>query len=149
MRSTTVAPRRWTAPDALCFWNSTRWSQRRLCKSAQTLWGTLRGQSRRQSWLATASLRPSGLADPRRLGTNAAYPRTLPRLPGNSRRPIRSAFHNGCNTNTHRLWHAQIPDPTVTDAALDRLVHNAHRVILPGETMRKFRAKQTDLSEMK
>lgn len=38
------------------------------------------------------------------------------------------------------LWHAQMPDPTIADAALDRLVHNAHRISLSGESMRKQRA---------
>ena len=34
-------------------------------------------------------------------------------------------------------WHETIPDPTVADAILDRLVHNAHRIELRGESMRK------------
>jgi DNA replication protein DnaC len=34
-------------------------------------------------------------------------------------------------------WHALMPDPTVADAALDRLVHNAYRISLEGESMRK------------
>ncbi len=34
-------------------------------------------------------------------------------------------------------WHAQIGDPTVADSILDRLVHNAHRIELKGESMRK------------
>lgn len=36
-------------------------------------------------------------------------------------------------------WHAQIGDPTVADSILDRLVHNAHRLELNGESMRKKR----------
>jgi DNA replication protein DnaC len=36
-------------------------------------------------------------------------------------------------------WHAQIGDPTVADSILDRLVHNAHRLELDGESMRKKR----------
>lgn len=36
-------------------------------------------------------------------------------------------------------WHAQIGDPTVADSILDRLVHNAHRIELSGESMRKKR----------
>lgn len=36
-------------------------------------------------------------------------------------------------------WHAQIGDPTVADSILDRLVHNAHRLELDGESMRKGR----------
>ncbi len=34
-------------------------------------------------------------------------------------------------------WHAQIGDPTLADSILDRLVHNAHRIELKGESMRK------------
>ncbi|WP_175817957.1 ATP-binding protein, partial [Burkholderia diffusa] len=32
---------------------------------------------------------------------------------------------------------AAIGDPTLADAILDRLVHNAHRLTLAGESMRK------------
>jgi DNA replication protein DnaC len=34
-------------------------------------------------------------------------------------------------------WHEAIGDPTLADAILDRLVHNAHRLPLAGESMRK------------
>src|SRR3984957_7198087 len=34
-------------------------------------------------------------------------------------------------------WHAQIGDPTIADSILDRLVHNAYRIELNGESMRK------------
>lgn len=34
-------------------------------------------------------------------------------------------------------WHARFPDPTVGDAILDRLVHNAYRLTLKGESRRK------------
>jgi DNA replication protein DnaC len=34
-------------------------------------------------------------------------------------------------------WHETIADPTVADAILDRLVHNAYRLELKGESMRK------------
>jgi len=40
-------------------------------------------------------------------------------------------------------WHRRIPDPTIADAILDRLVHNAHRIELKGESQRKLRAKRT------
>ncbi len=36
-------------------------------------------------------------------------------------------------------WHARIPDPTLADAILDRLAHQAHRLELKGESMRKTR----------
>jgi DNA replication protein DnaC len=35
-------------------------------------------------------------------------------------------------------WHARFPDPTIGDAILDRLVHNAYRLDLQGESRRKF-----------
>jgi DNA replication protein DnaC len=41
-------------------------------------------------------------------------------------------------------WHEQIGDPTVADGILDRLVHNAHRIELHGESMRKLRAAKPD-----
>lgn len=37
-------------------------------------------------------------------------------------------------------WHQAIPDPTVADAILDRLIHNSHRIELQGESMRKTRS---------
>jgi len=40
-------------------------------------------------------------------------------------------------------WHRRIPDPTLADAILDRLVHNAHRIELKGESQRKLRAKRS------
>jgi len=39
-------------------------------------------------------------------------------------------------------WHEIIGDPTYADAILDRLVHNAHRVELNGESLRRTRTKQ-------
>ena len=40
-------------------------------------------------------------------------------------------------------WHEIIADPTLADAILDRLVHNAYRINLKGESMRK---KKTHLT---
>ncbi len=33
-----------------------------------------------------------------------------------------------------------MPDPTVANAIMDRLVHNAHKIALRGESMRKMMA---------
>lgn len=44
-------------------------------------------------------------------------------------------------------WHEAIANPTVADAILDRLVHNAHRLILNGESMRKAAAKRAGLDQ--
>ncbi len=43
------------------------------------------------------------------------------------------------------LWHDVIGDPTLGDAILDRLVHNAHRLQLTGESMRKQNAQRSAL----
>jgi DNA replication protein DnaC len=40
-------------------------------------------------------------------------------------------------------WHAYLGDPTLADAILDRLVHNAHRIVLKGESMRARRGPTT------
>ena len=40
------------------------------------------------------------------------------------------------------LWHDYIGEVTLADAILDRLIHNAHRLSLQGESMRR----QVDLS---
>jgi DNA replication protein DnaC len=37
-------------------------------------------------------------------------------------------------------WHEALGDPTLADAILDRLVHNAHRIPLQGGSLRKQRA---------
>jgi hypothetical protein len=37
-------------------------------------------------------------------------------------------------------WYEALGDPTLADAILDRLVHNAHRLVLQGESLRKHRA---------
>ncbi len=44
-------------------------------------------------------------------------------------------------------WLQVIADPTLGDAILDRLVHNAHRLQLTGESMRKKTAKASALDE--
>jgi DNA replication protein DnaC len=41
-------------------------------------------------------------------------------------------------------WYASIGDNTLADAILDRLMHNAHRLPLQGDSMRK---RETELTE--
>lgn len=41
-------------------------------------------------------------------------------------------------------WHQVIGDPTLADAILDRLVHNAYKINLQGESMRKKKKGLTD-----
>jgi DNA replication protein DnaC len=40
-------------------------------------------------------------------------------------------------------WHAVIGDPTYADAILDRLVHNAQRIDLTGDSLRRKRSAKT------
>jgi DNA replication protein DnaC len=39
-------------------------------------------------------------------------------------------------------WHEQIGDPTVADSILDRIIHNAYRIELSGESIRKKRGRK-------
>lgn len=41
-------------------------------------------------------------------------------------------------------WHEQIGDATVADSILDRVVHNAYRIELNGESMRKKRGRKPE-----
>jgi DNA replication protein DnaC len=41
-------------------------------------------------------------------------------------------------------WHTAIGEPTLADAILDRLVHNAYTITLKGESMRKRLAKNPE-----
>jgi len=38
-------------------------------------------------------------------------------------------------------WHQAIGEPSIADAILDRLVHNAHRITLKGPSKRPQRSK--------
>ncbi len=38
-------------------------------------------------------------------------------------------------------WHDLIGEATIADAILDRVIHNAHRITLKGDSMRKKKTK--------
>ena len=42
------------------------------------------------------------------------------------------------------LWHENIRDPTIADAIMDRLVHNAYKIKIKGESMRKLHSSLTN-----
>lgn len=44
-------------------------------------------------------------------------------------------------------WHAIIGDPTLADAIMDRLIHNAYKINLKGDSMRKQKTKLTTTTE--
>jgi DNA replication protein DnaC len=41
-------------------------------------------------------------------------------------------------------WHEQIGDPTLADSIMDRLIHNAYRIELDGESIRKTRGRKAE-----
>ncbi len=43
-------------------------------------------------------------------------------------------------------WHDLVGDPTPADAILDRIVHNAHRIQLRGESLRKKKAQENAMA---
>jgi len=48
-----------------------------------------------------------------------------------------------------KLWHDYLGDPTLADAILDRLVHNAYKINLKGESMRKQSAAIDQIVQFK
>jgi len=44
-------------------------------------------------------------------------------------------------------WHDLIGEPTMADAILDRIIHNAHKITLKGESMRKTRSNLTQADQ--
>lgn len=49
-----------------------------------------------------------------------------------------------CAQLTLEHWHEAIGDPTLADAILDRLVHNAYRLEIKGESLRKSKGLASD-----
>ncbi len=45
---------------------------------------------------------------------------------------------------SHQRWHAYIAEPTHADAICDRLIHNAHKLVLKGPSKRKNEEAETD-----
>jgi len=45
-------------------------------------------------------------------------------------------------------WHEQFANPTLADAIMDRIVHNAYRLELKEESMRKRRSSLTHSSHL-
>jgi DNA replication protein DnaC len=58
---------------------------------------------------------------------------------------IDERYQKGATLITSQLpvasWHDALGDPTMADAILDRVVHNAYKIDLEGDSMRKLRAK--------
>jgi DNA replication protein DnaC len=56
---------------------------------------------------------------------------------------MRRRWRQGCQIPVDR-WHDLIGDPTFADAVLDRIIHNAHRIKLRGDSLRKKAAATLD-----
>jgi len=58
---------------------------------------------------------------------------------------IDERYHKASTLITSQLpianWHEALSDPTMADAILDRLMHNAYKMELDGDSMRKLRSK--------
>lgn len=69
----------------------------------------------------------------------------LPKLTDEGRRDLLEIFEDRHQSGStiitsqlpQALWHESIGDPTLADAILDRLVHQAHSINLTGESLRK------------
>ena len=63
---------------------------------------------------------------------------------------IEDRHGNGSTLITSQLprdkWHDVIGEPTFADAILDRIVHNAHRIQLRGESLRKKKARESAMA---
>ena len=74
----------------------------------------------------------------------AKSPRSTPVIGQNN--PLNCPQKSVVN-NTSQLaidhWHELITNSTVADAICDRLVHNAHRITLKGDSMRKTKNRLT------
>jgi DNA replication protein DnaC len=59
---------------------------------------------------------------------------------------VEDRYGRGATLITSQLpvdrWHDLIGDPTLADAILDRVVHNAHRIQLRGESLRRKKAQE-------
>lgn len=72
-------------------------------------------------------------------------------LSDNERRDLLEIMEDRHNTRSTLItsqypisdWHSLIGEQTIADAILDRIVHNAHKITLTGESMRKTRSKLT------
>lgn len=81
--------------------------------------------------------------------THHSLPETAPIASGHLHCPPRWSLSKAHGTSHQmrsagsqlpiKAWHDAMQDPTLADAILDRLVHNAYKVELKGESMRKKR----------
>ena len=115
-----------------------------LCQRAPRLCEDLapwpRGDGRHPASYAT-SAEPT--FDPLMTGAGAARRRRAPHdLPGNLRRALWTPLGDHRQLPIDR-WYEIIGNPTIADAVLDRLVHNAHRIELAGESLRRTQAKHS------
>jgi DNA replication protein DnaC len=100
------------------------------------------GAGRRQLAQSTRATQPYRCPGDRRLGYGSTVGTRAPRFWEicEDRYQVRSTILTSQLPVSR--WHEQIGDPTLADGILDRLVHNAHRIEMRGDSMRKSRPKQ-------
>ena len=63
---------------------------------------------------------------------------------------VEDRYGRGATLITSQLpvdrWHDLIGDPTLADAILDRVIHNAHRIQLRGDSLRKKKAQENAMA---
>ena len=75
------------------------------------------------------------------LEPNYAITHRKDRRARNSRWQISNQIHSCNESDSCDKWYGIIPDPTVADAVMDRLIHNAYIITMKGESMRKKQSK--------
>ena len=71
--------------------------------------------------------------------------RRFKKYSSNLRERVRRRSRRGSRCCRHSLLGGTIGKIVIADAILDRLVHNAHRLTLKGDSMRKIAAKRSGL----
>ena len=105
------------------------------------------GAGRRPLCQAPKAARPRQAAGARRLGTRAPDGRAGP----GSARDREDRYDAGSVLVTSQVpvdrWYEMVGSPTLADAVLDRLIHNAYRLELSGDSLPKAQAhRPTDLT---
>jgi hypothetical protein len=74
----------------------------------------------------------------------AGMARAFAELEANPTSAMEDRYGRGATLITSQIpvnrWHDLIGEPTLADAILDRIVHNAHRLQLSGDSLRKQKA---------
>ena len=83
-------------------------------------------------------------------GPSGGYRLARPAADINMLEIVEDRYGRGATLVTSQIpvdrWHDLMGDPTLADAILDRIVHNAHRIQLRGESVRKKKAQENAMA---